>query len=273
MFVSFRRLWRISRLAVHLAWGLFQAAVLLGFYSPSTRDRFISRWSAKTMRILGVRPVVNMPPEFSHDQFKRGAMLVANHISWLDVFVILATRRVHFVSKHEVRDWPVVGWLAARAGTLFIQRAKKADTARINQEMHALLSDGAWVAIFPEGTSTDGRSLLRFLPSLFQPAVDENLPVLPAVLQYQTPEGVYTSAVAYCDDISFGQSLWRILGEKAIVARLSFCMPIRGSSRRQLAEAAYREIAGALGLAATSSDFAAADNPPESPGGLPASRP
>jgi 1-acyl-sn-glycerol-3-phosphate acyltransferase len=261
MLVFLRRLQRISRLAVHLAWGLFQAAVLLGFYSPPTRDRIISRWSARLVRILGVRPIAGMPPEFTH-----GAMLVANHISWLDVFVILATRRVHFVSKHEVRDWPVVGWLAARAGTLFIQRAKKADTARINQEMHALLSDGAWVAIFPEGTSTDGRSLLRFLPSLFQPAVDENLPVLPAVLQYQTPQGAYTNAAAYCDDISFGQSLWRLLGEKEVVARLSFGMPIRGDNRRELAEAAYREIASALGFELTG-------NPPETPGGLPASGP
>lgn len=268
MITFLRRLWRLSRLTVHLAWGLFQAGVLFGFYALPARDRAISHWSAKLVRILGVKLIVSVPPEFTH-----GAMLVANHVSWLDVFVIHATRRVHFVSKHEIRNWPVVGWLAERAGTLFIQRAKKADTARINLEMHALLSDGAWVAVFPEGTSTDGRMLLRFLPSLFQPAVDENLPVVPAALQYRTAQGAYTDVAAYIENISIGKSLWRIVGEKEIVARLSFGMPVRGTNRRELAEAAYREIAGALGLAATSSGFASEGNPPETPGGLPASRP
>ncbi len=252
-----RRSYRLCRLAIHTVWGLIQAGILFGFYTPAVRDHIISRWSAKLLKILGIRAVIGAPPEFTH-----GALLVANHISWLDVFVILATRRVHFVSKHEVRSWPLMGWLAERAGTLFIQRARKADTARVNQEMHALLQNGAWVALFPEGTSTDGRKLLRFLPSLFQPAVTENLPVVPACLQYQTPEGNYTDAAAYADDISFGKSLWRIVGEKEIVARLTFAAPLRDTNRRALADAAYREIATCLGFALT-------DNPPESPGGPP----
>lgn len=268
MIALFRRLSRLARLALHLLLGLFQAAVLFGFYSLSSRDRAISRWSAKLLKILGIRLIASVPPGFSH-----GALLVANHVSWLDVFLIHATRRVHFVSKHEIRDWPVVGWLAERAGTLFIQRAKKSDIARINREMHALLDDGAWVAVFPEGTSTDGSQLLRFLPSLFQPAVDENLPVVPVALQYETPQGAYTDAAAYVDEVSFGQSLWRIAGEREIVARLTFCAPVRAAGRRELAEAAYREIAGALGITTTSSAFAPGDNPPETPGGLPASAP
>jgi 1-acyl-sn-glycerol-3-phosphate acyltransferase len=268
MRILFRRLYRLARLALHLLLGVFQAAVLFGFYSLAARDRMISRWSARLLKILGVRLIATTPPEFAH-----GALLVANHVSWLDVFLIHATKRVHFVSKHEVRNWPVVGWLAWRAGTLFIERAKKSDTARINQEMHMLLRDGAWVAVFPEGTSTDGRKLLRFLPSLFQPAVEENLPVVPAVLQYQTPDGAYIAAAAYADNVSFGSSLWRILGEREIVARLTFCMPIRGDSRRELAQAAYQEIADVLGLEPTSSGFAPADNPPETPGDPPAAAP
>lgn len=271
MIIFFRRAFRLSGLAIHLAWGLFQAGALLGFHAPPERDRIISRWSARLLRILGVRLIVNAPPESGPDQFRHGAMLVANHISWLDIFIIHATRRVHFVSKHEIRDWPVVGWLAARVGTLFIQRAKKSDIARINREMHALLDDGAWVAVFPEGTSTDGSQLLRFLPSLFQPAVDENLPVMPVALQYETPQGAYTDAAAYAGEISFGQSLWRIAGEREIVARLTFCAPVRAAGRRELAEAAYREIAGALGITLTSSASVPGDNPPETPGGLPAS--
>ena len=259
MIVLLRRLFRLSRLSLHLAQGLFQAAALFGLYSLAARDRAISRWSAKTLKILGVRLVAGALPESAH-----GALLVANHISWLDIFVIHATKRVHFVSKREVRSWPLVGWLAHRAGTLFIERAKKADTARINQEMQALLRDGAWVAVFPEGTSSDGRTLLRFLPSLFQPAVDASLPVVPAALQYRTPAGGYTDAAAYADKVSFGASLWRIAGEKEIVARLTFGKPIHGDSRRQLADAAYLEIATFLG-------FAPPGNPPGTVGDRPAS--
>lgn len=268
MSALFRRLIRLARLSLHLLLGVFQAAALFGFYSLAERDRVISRWSAGLLRILGVRLVAGPPPEFTH-----GALLVANHVSWLDIFLIHAARRVHFVSKHEVRNWPVIGWLAWRAGTLFIQRAKKTDTARINQEMHALLRDGAWVAVFPEGTSTDGSRLLRFLPSLFQPAVDENLPVVPAALQYQTPAGAYTDAAAYADNVSFGKSLWRIAGEKEIVARITFGKPIRGDNRRELAETAQREVAGALGLDAISSGLSSAGNRPGAPGDPPASAP
>lgn len=264
MSILSRRLFRLARLALHLLHGLFQAAVMFGFYERSTRDRVISDWSGKLLQILGVKLSASVPPDFAH-----GALLVANHVSWLDVFVIHAARRVYFVSKHEIRSWPVVGWLAERAGTLFIQRAKKSDTARINQEMHTLLKNGAWVAVFPEGTSTDGRRLLRFLPSLFQPAVDEKLPVVPTALQYQTPAGEYTDAAAYADNVSFGRSLWRIAGEKEIVARLSFAAAIRGDDRRALAEIAHREIAGALALETTSSALSSADNPPGTPDGPP----
>lgn len=238
-----RRLFRLARLLLHVMAGILQAAVMFQFYSPAKRDQVISDWSAKLLRILGVTLKAGNPPEFGH-----GALLVANHVSWLDIFVIHAARRVHFVSKHEIRSWPVAGWLAHRAGTLFIQRAKKHDTARINNEMHALLQDGAWVAVFPEGTSSDGRQLRRFMPSLFQPAVKENLPVVPAGIRYQTPEGNHCQAAAYIDEMTFGKSLWQIAGEAEIVARLDFCMPLKNSDRRALAEAAHCEISTCLGF-------------------------
>ena len=253
-----RRLSRLARLLVHVGAGIWQAAVMFQFCSMARRDQVISVWSAKLLKILGVTLKAGRPPEFDH-----GALLVANHVSWLDIFVIHAARRVHFVSKHEIRSWPVAGWLANRAGTLFIQRAKKHDTARINSEMHALLQDGAWVAVFPEGTSSDGRQLRRFMPSLFQPAVKENLPVVPAGLRYQTPEGNHCQAAAYIDEMTFGKSLWQIAGEAEIVARLDFCMPLRNSDRRSLAESAHREISTCLG-------FEPMGRSPELSGDLPA---
>lgn len=257
MQILIRRALRLVRLTAHLALGLFQAGVLFGLYSAQRKDRAISHWSETLLRIMHVRLEADSPPIFPH-----GALLVANHISWLDIFVIHAVRRVNFVSKHEVRDWPVVGWLAHRAGTLFIQRAKKTDTLRINDAMHALLQQGAWVAVFPEGTSTDGRKLLRFRSSLFQPAITESLPVIPAALRYLTTAGELNAAVAYADDLSFGKSLWNIAGEKEIVVRLQFCAPVHGQDRRQLAEIAYREIATCLGYALTDNQPESRDDPP-----------
>lgn len=252
MFIFIRRVFRLARLMAHLGIGVFQTGVVFVFYSAQRKDRAISRWSKKLLRVLSVRLLADAPPRFPH-----GALLVANHISWLDIFVIHATRRVHFVAKHEIRHWPVFGWLAQRAGTLFVQRSKKSGTARVNNEIHTLLQDGAWVAVFPEGTSTNGRKLLRFLPSLLQPAVTENLPVLPVALRYQTADGAISDAAVYADDISIGQSLWRITGEAEIIASLQFCAPITGQDRRKLAAAAHSEIATILGFAQT-------DNPPGS---------
>lgn len=262
-----RRTWRLFRLTVHIGVGLFQTGVLFGFYSPQQKDRAISRWSASLLFILGIRLEANAPPVFSH-----GALLVANHVSWLDIFVIHATRRVHFVSKHEIRNWPVFGWLAERAGTLFIQRARKSDTMRVNQEMHTLLQDGAWVAVFPEGTSTDGRRLLRFLPSLLQPAVTENLPVVPAAILYQTPDGQFSEAAVYADHVSLGQSLWRISGEQEIVVRLRFASSLYGQDRRQLAERAHKAVAVLLGFEPAISDSGCAGNLPEAPCDPPAAK-
>ena len=264
-----RRTHRLARLFMHLAAGLFEAGVLFGFYSAQRKDQAISIWSKKLLRILGVSLQADTPPVFPHAEFSLGTLLVANHISWLDIFVIHATRRVHFVSKHEIRHWPVFGWLAQRAGTLFIQRAKKSDTARVNSEMHTLLQDGAWVAVFPEGTSTNGRKLLRFLPSLFQPAVTESLPVIPAALRSQTPDGNISDAAVYADEMSIGQSLWRITGEAKIIAHLQFCAPIVGQDRRKLAADAHREIATCLGFEAVISGVGHGGNPPESPCDLP----
>jgi 1-acyl-sn-glycerol-3-phosphate acyltransferase len=214
--------------------------------SSAEWDRAISRWSAQLLRILGVRlGVTPAAPKMD------GALLVANHISWLDIFVIYAARRVHFVSKAEVRRWPVAGWMARKAGTLFIERTKRFDTARINREMRAILEQGAWVAVFPEGTSSDGRHIRRFLPSLLQPAVDLGLPVVPTAVSYRRPDGSHCDAANYIDRMSFAESLWRIAGEAAIHARFEFGAVQKGGDRRSLALAAQTEVARLLGVAVT----------------------
>ena len=262
--VLLRRFVRTSLLALHLVWGVALVGVAFSVVAPARRDRIIMAWSRRLLAILGVRARIASAPEIPG-----GALLVCNHVSWLDVYVIYAALRVHFVSKSEVRDWPVAGWLAHKAGTLFLERGRRADTARISAEMGSLLEGGAWVAVFPEGTTSDGRSLRRFLPSLLQPAVELSCPIVPAALRYRTPAGEYSAAPAYVDQMSLWQSLKRITGEPGLVAELHFGEPIRPDRhRRELAAEAERAVAGLLGI--TTSGAELADTAPQTPAGPPA---
>lgn len=254
-----RRAIRINLLGLHLVWGVALAGLVFPLLNPAQRDRRIMAWSRRLLGVLGVQMQPTMAPSLPG-----GALLVCNHISWLDIYLIYAAQRVHFVSKAEVRAWPVAGWLAHKAGTLFLERGRRVDTLRVNGDMAALLRDGAWVAVFPEGTTSDGRILRRFLPSLLQPAVDLDCPVVPAALRYRTLDGAYSATPAYVDGMSLWRSLLAITGAPGLVAELRFGEPILPNGhRRDLAAAAEAATARLLGIAP-------ADTAPRTPAGPPA---
>ena len=239
----FRRAIRISLLGLHLVWGVSLAGLLFPVFNTAQRDRAIRAWARRLLNVLGVRAQLATAPHLPG-----GALLVCNHVSWLDIYLIYAAQRVHFVSKAEVRAWPVAGWLAHKTGTLFLERGRRADTARVNADMHALMLSGAWVAVFPEGTTSDGRGLRRFMPSLLQPAVELNCPIVPAALRYRTRDNAYSAAPAYINEISMWQSLIRIVSEPGLIAELHFGAPIPPSGHRRelaaLAEAATTKLLG-----------------------------
>lgn len=257
--VFLRRVIRIGLLLLHLVWGVTLAGLLFPLAGPARRDRLIMGWARHLLGILGVQFRLATPPALPG-----GALLVCNHVSWLDIYLIFAAQRVHFVSKAEVRAWPVAGWLAHKSGTLFIERGRRADTARINAEMRSLMQGGAWVAVFPEGTTSDGHGLRRFMPSLLQPAVELNCPIVPAALRYRTLAGEHSSVPAYIDEISMWQSLKNIVGEPGIIAELQFGEPILPNGhRRDLAAQAEAACARLLGVSS-------AGTAPRSPADLPA---
>lgn len=259
--VQLRRSGRIGRLLLHVVWGVLLAGFVFPFVGPARRDRVIRAWSRRLLRIVGVELRMNAAPRLPD-----GALLVCNHVSWIDVYLVLAAQRVHFVSKSEVRGWPIAGWLAHKTGTLFLERGRRADTARINAEMRELMAGGAWVAVFPEGTTSDGRGLRRFLPSLLQPAVELNRPIVPAALRYRTPGGEYCGAPAYIEGVNLWQSLMQITGEPAIVGELHFDEPIAPNAhRRELAAQAEAAVAAMLGVSPGASP---ADSAPQTPDDL-----
>ena len=262
--VFLRRFLRISLLVLHLAWGVAVAGLVFPLLKPAQRDRFIMGWARRLLRILGVRAHLAPAP-----RVPGGALLVCNHVSWLDIYLIYAAQRVHFVSKAEVRNWPVAGWLAKKTGTLFIERGRRADTARINIEMRHLMQEGAWVAVFPEGTTSDGRGLRRFMPSLLQPAVQLNCPVVPAALRYRSLTGEHTAAAAYIDDISMWRSLRQIVSQPGLIAELHFGEPILPNGhRRELAAQAEQAVANLLGVSPSAP--ASAGTAPQTPDDPPA---
>lgn len=175
-------------------------------------------------------------------------MIVANHISWLDIFVINAVRPTRFVAKSEIRDWPFVGWLCEKTGTIFIKRAKRSDTHKINQVMHDVLVGGDCVGLFPEGTTTAGDRLRKFHSSLFEPAVASGAKVMPLAIAYREEGGERSVAPAYIEDITFSQSIRALLECPKLVVDVTCADPLPADQfkRRELASRCETLIARIL---------------------------
>ena len=243
-------LFRAVRLALHICNGLIQAVAYPWF--PLKARRFIlQNWSADLLHIFNVRIDIT-----SNDPLHklRHGLIVTNHISWLDVFVLNAVVPMRFVAKSEVRRWPVMGWLCARAQTLFLERGKARSAARMNVQLVELLKRGECLAIFPEGTTTDGSSVAHFHSSLLQPAIDAGSLVHPVAIRYQEKGGTHSTAAAYIDDLSFGSSMWNILTEPELHVRLIATPPLQAQDmdRRALTRMAHESISTALRETASS---------------------
>ena len=176
-------------------------------------------------------------------------MLVANHISWLDIFVINAVAPTAFVSKDEVRDWPLIGWLCAHTETIFLARGSRAAAQQTRETIVAALRQGTHVAVFPEGTTTDGGRLLPFHGALFQSAIDAGVPVVPLALRYVAADGTSSRAPAYDGDVTLWECLRAIVRTGGLRAQLRVLAPLSSgdTDRRHLAARSHRAIAFHLG--------------------------
>ena len=237
---------RYVRLVVQVLSGLLTVALLFPFYGRERRWQAVQRWSHGIVTIAGIEV------EVIGDIPKSGARVlgVVNHVSWLDIQVLHSVWAVRFVAKSEVRNWPAIGWLSARTGTLFIDRSTRRSSTRINQSIHQAFADGDAVAMFPEGTTTCGDELLRFHASLLQPAIDEEALLSPVAIRYLDMAGRIERAVAYVGEMSLMESIAAIVKVPRIRAEVHFLPPIesRGRTRRELAEIAHGRIAAALNL-------------------------
>ena len=237
---------RIGRMALHLLAGMATCAFVFPFAGAQRRNALVRRWSRQLLAICNVS--VQMAPG-SAAPLEQG-MIVCNHISWLDIFVINALYPCRFVAKAEIRAWPLAGWLVAQAGTVFIARGNKRELRNIFKGLVHALQDGQRVAFFPEGTTAAQGTLLPFHANLFEAAVDGKVPVQPFALSYVDPHGQAHPSVDFIGDMTFVQSVVNILDGKPVRARLAVlpAMPGEGAHRRELAEAAHGAIGAALGI-------------------------
>ena len=229
------RLYRFCRLFFHFFTGLATTGLLFPFYSQQRRDQAIVRWARKLLAILHVRVEVRGNIALPDTT---GCIIAANHISWLDIFLIHTIRPARFVAKSEIRDWPVVGWLCAKTGTLFIERARRHHTAKINETMRDVVQEGGTVGLFPEGSTSLGDQLKKLHSSLFQAAVQSDVPLIPAAIRYTDMQNRRSEIPAYVDDMSLAKSLSQILAAPALCATLYFAAPIfpNGKNRRELTQ-------------------------------------
>jgi len=227
------QLFRLLHLCVHVSLGVTVIALVFPWLDASARHAQIKRWSDRLLKILAVS--IDIRGDLS---LRDGNVLVvANHVSWLDIFVLNAVHPVRFVAKAELGRWPIVGALVRGAGTLFIERAKRRDTHRVNHHVAEVLSAGDVVAIFPEGTTSDGATTLPFKSSLLQPIVEAAGRVQPVAIRYQGSDGVRSLAPAYIGEMTFLGSVWRVCGEKSLQVALVAPPAIEasGGNRRELA--------------------------------------
>ncbi|TAM55020.1 MAG: 1-acyl-sn-glycerol-3-phosphate acyltransferase [Paraburkholderia sp.] len=232
------------RLVLHLLHGMWIIATRYSRWSDERKAEVNRAWSLKMLRLAGMRLVVHHDEE----RLDHGALVVGNHVSWLDIYVINAWRPTPFVSKAEVRQWPVVGWLAHRLDTIFIHREKRRDAQRAMHEMAARLERGGVVCVFPEGTTSDGIGLLPFHANLFQAAVSARCAVQPICLMYEDKDGRQSTTPAYIGEISLGQSVDAVLREGPFTAHLYVGAAIPAMDDRRALSATARE-AVAAGLA------------------------
>jgi 1-acyl-sn-glycerol-3-phosphate acyltransferase len=235
--------WRLVRATVHMLHGLWIIRTQFPRVDEAGRHARIRWWSRKLLAVLGVELVATGTPR------PGASLLVSNHVSWLDIIALhCVVPQARFVSKADVRAWPVVGALVTGAGTLYIERERKRDALRVVHQMAEAMGQGDTVAVFPEGTTSDGRALLPFHANLLQAAIATAVPVQPAVLRFADPVHPVSPSAEYVGDTTLLQSLWRIARTRGLVVHVDLLAPegTAHADRRRLADRLRSEIGARL---------------------------
>jgi 1-acyl-sn-glycerol-3-phosphate acyltransferase len=232
----FRALWFAAELLIYFAafcWLLLRHS---GKPTQAARSRWLQWCSRRTLRVFAVQTEFTGPPPHT-------GLLVSNHLSYLDVLVLVSLMPAVFVSKSEVKNWPVFGWFARLAGTLFVDRTRRSDVTRMNSLIEKSLSTGNVLVLFPEGTSWNGSEVLPFKSSLLEPIVGAKFPLAVGHLRYALDDGDAANDICYWGDATFFPHLVNMMTKNHIHARVCFAsIPHPAANRKELAQQLHAEI-------------------------------
>ena len=238
---SFKAIVKLARALLHILMGFFTILLVFPRLGSEQRQLRTQVWSRGMLRCIGIALIVKGNPALNGP-----LLLVANHMSWLDITALHAARFCRFVSKADIKKWPFIGMLASGIGTLFIERESRRDAMRVVHHMAASLQAGDVLGVFPEGTTSDGSGLLPFHANLFQAAIAANAPVQPVALKFvNTRTGLQSTAPNYVGDDTLVGSVWRTLTTPDIAVVIHFGEPQLpdGRDRRALALALQQAVA------------------------------
>ena len=230
---SLRAVWRLGRALLHALAGLGTILFLFPGMTQAEREARVQNWARKMLVLLGIGLELRGSPPVAGP-----VLLVANHISWLDILVMHAGRYCRFVSKADVKRWPLIGALATGAGTIYIERESRRDALRVVHHIAESLQRGEVVAVFPEGTTSDGVALLPFHANLIQAAISAHAPVQPVALSFlDSKTGACSLTPCYIGDDTLVGSLWRTVTGPAFTAVVHYgeTQTARGRDRRSWA--------------------------------------
>jgi len=241
------KLFRITYKLIALVYLAITAVFMMFAYSvfvdkqtlKKTQRRYRKEWLQKVVNVIGLEVTV----KGESTQNKQSALWVANHISWMDIAVV-GSQGVTFLSKSEIRKWPLIGWLGEQGGTIFIQRGGKNASQVAAKAIAEKIQDDDSVLVFPEGTTSSGGKVRRFHARIFAPALDHQLLVQAIAIQYVDDNGQMHPKALWNDQLFFS-NLIGVLGQAKIHAVLTFFPLIEAKNfteRRQLAELVENQI-------------------------------
>jgi lyso-ornithine lipid O-acyltransferase len=233
-------IWRAFAVGFFCSLALVEISARIPFVARSerlhVRTAWLQRWCRFACRVLGIRVS-------THGSIPRSGLLVCNHLSYLDVVVLSSIRPCVFVAKGDIAAWPLFGWLTRAAGTIFVDRAHRLSSPVVVDLIRDAVSGGAVVVLFPEGTSSDGSTVLPFKSALLESAVQLRCPVATAAIQYALDQGSVANEVCYWGDVTLVPHLLNLFFKREIRSRCSFSPSrIRFGDRKEIARELRDEI-------------------------------
>jgi 1-acyl-sn-glycerol-3-phosphate acyltransferase len=236
----FLGIWRALAVTFFSLCALAENAITIPFFARTqrlhARARWLHRWSRFAARVVGIRVTTRGSMPLS-------GLLVCNHLSYLDVIVLSSISPCVFVAKRDVAAWPLFGWLARAAGTIFVDREHRLSSPAVVDLVRAALSSGSVVVLFPEGRSSDGSTVLPFKSALLESAAQLHCPVASASIQYALDDGSVVDEVCYWRDMTLVPHLLNLFFKREIRSSCSFSSPkIRTGNRKEIARELREEI-------------------------------